>query len=556
PIAIAANTATGQGTDTFANMESLVGGSGNDTIYGSAGDNILFGGAGNDTLVGGGGNNILNGGLGNDTMIGGAGNDTYVLDNAGDTFTPETPGGGIDTVVVPWSYNVAGTNIENVILTGTANLNATGDAGNNVLGGNAGDNVFIGGAGNDTINGDANSTLMSFMHPVTPTAGGAAAILASLVHGGDTIDYSGVTADLVVNIGPAGDIAGNFATGEGTDSLTNIENVTGGAGNDTIYDTDGSNILLGGAGNDTIYSFNGNDFVDAGAGSDTIQHKGGDLPANAGDTLLYGGDDHDYDTINAGAGNDTIILGDGGGFVFGAAGNDIIYGGSGGVVDDTDLTHSTGPGKDFLEGGDGNDTIFAGSADYTTIQGDTGDDNIFGGTGKANYLNGNDGNDTIHVVDGGSSFAYGGKGDDTILIGETASFGTSGVNTVDGGEGNDTIVTGGVGHSYLTGGGGTDTFVFDATALGRVDIRDTITDYKNTDGDHLDVSNLLNSLLGHQASEQEALDNVKATASGANTIVSVNNGGSWQDIATLTNAAPLVKILYDDQHHETTATHS
>ncbi|MGO4441667.1 calcium-binding protein, partial [Rhizobium sp. RAF56] len=34
PIAIAANTATGQGTDTFANMESLVGGSGNDTIYG------------------------------------------------------------------------------------------------------------------------------------------------------------------------------------------------------------------------------------------------------------------------------------------------------------------------------------------------------------------------------------------------------------------------------------------------------------------------------------------------------------------------------------------
>ena len=242
---------------------------------------------------------ILNGGSGNDTLIGGVGNDTYVLDGIGDSFT-ENAGEGIDTVMAPYSFNVAGTNIENVTLLGAANLIATGDAGNNVLVGNAGDNVFFGGAGNDTING-GNNTLMSFTRPVTPTADGAAAILASLVRGGDTVDYSGVTGNLVANIGPA--VAGGpnarTATGEGTDSLTNIENITAGTGNDTIYDSDAANILLGGAGNDTISTLGGDDFVDAGAGTDVIQHSG----LLSGNTLLYGGDDHDYDRIYAGDGD-------------------------------------------------------------------------------------------------------------------------------------------------------------------------------------------------------------------------------------------------------------
>src|SRR5438094_3166333 len=49
----------------------MVGGAGNDTLYGVGGNDQLFGNSGNDTLVGG---------TGNDTLNGGAGNDTYRFD--------------------------------------------------------------------------------------------------------------------------------------------------------------------------------------------------------------------------------------------------------------------------------------------------------------------------------------------------------------------------------------------------------------------------------------------------------------------------------------------
>ncbi|MBB1609658.1 MULTISPECIES: retention module-containing protein [unclassified Pseudomonas] len=114
-----------------------------------------------------------------------------------------------------------------------------------------------------------------------------------------------------------------------------------------------------------------------------------------------------------------------------SSGNDLLHGYG---------TNSSNSTTDTLNGGDGHDILY-------------------GGAGNS-ILNGGTGNDTL----------YGGLGNDTL----------------DGGKGNDLLV-GGKGDDTLTGGDGADTFIWRAGDTGN----DTITDFKPTDGDRIDLVDLL-----------------------------------------------------------------
>jgi Ca2+-binding RTX toxin-like protein len=67
------------GLDALVSVENVIGGSGNDTITGSAVANRLDGQGGNDTITAGAGNDVVIGGAGNDTMDGGSGNDAFIF---------------------------------------------------------------------------------------------------------------------------------------------------------------------------------------------------------------------------------------------------------------------------------------------------------------------------------------------------------------------------------------------------------------------------------------------------------------------------------------------
>ena len=73
---------------TTNNADYLIGGAGNDRIYGQDDSDTLEGGTGNDTLDGGIDDDVLTGGVGDDVLTGGQGNDQFTFDNDGnDTIT-------------------------------------------------------------------------------------------------------------------------------------------------------------------------------------------------------------------------------------------------------------------------------------------------------------------------------------------------------------------------------------------------------------------------------------------------------------------------------------
>ncbi|MGA1303867.1 MAG: peroxidase family protein, partial [Cyanobium sp.] len=196
--------------------------------------NVITGNAGNNTLNGLDGNDTLDGGAGNDTMNGGLGDDTYIVDSALDVVV-EAAAAGTDTVSSSLTTTL-GANLENLVLTGTAAINGSGNALDNQITGNGASNTLNGGAGNDTM------------------AGGL----------GDDTYFVDSALDVVVEAAGAGNDTLN--TPFSTTLAADLENLvlTGTAPNGT--GNAANNVITGNAANNVLSGLAGNDTLDGGAG--------------------------------------------------------------------------------------------------------------------------------------------------------------------------------------------------------------------------------------------------------------------------------------------------
>ena len=164
--------------------------------------NFLVGTTGKDNLTGGTGNDVLSGLSGADKLTGGSGSDLYFVDNIGDVVVEGTGAAGdVDTVKSAISHTLSN-NVENLILTGTAAINGTGNTLSNQLTGNDSANMLDGGAGADMLKGGLGVDTF-ILGTVT---GGADAIL-DFVSATDRLQVA--DAPLALNIGNGNHIIDN-----------------------------------------------------------------------------------------------------------------------------------------------------------------------------------------------------------------------------------------------------------------------------------------------------------------------------------------------------------
>ena len=407
-----------------------IGTSGADLMNGGDLGARLTGLDGNDTLFGGLGNDTLDGGLGADSMVGGKGDDVYYVDNARDVIV-ENPGEGTDTVISSISYSLSGTNLENLYLTGSANINATGSSGANVIYGNDGDNVINGLDGGDTMSGGlGNDTYYVYSAKDV--------VIENLNEGTDTVISSlsnYILPTNVENLILAPGTANLNGEGNGSDNI-----ITGNDGNNTLSGDGGNDWLIGGAGNDTLNGGDGNDTLDGGAGNDSLYGGAGD------DTYIFGfGYGQDFITLWAG-GRDQLLLKDG---VHASdvtlsyqavTGNLLVT-----LSDSSQVAISHVSSNFTISLADGtnipilpNGNVIVGTANADTLT----------ATDASSYLQGLDGNDTL-IGGAGNDTLDGGAGNDSLV-------GGAGDDTLYGGAGNDSLV-GGSGNNVLDGGPGIDT---------------------------------------------------------------------------------------------------
>lgn len=251
----------------------IYGNVGANVLDGAAGNDVLRGGAGDDTLIGGLGDDDLVGGTGADAMTGGDGNDYYDIDDFADTVT-EVAGGGDDTIRTSIGGTLAA-EVETMILTGPADLGATGNDLANAITGNNGDNTIYGGLGDDRLSGRGGLDYLDGQDGADVMIGGTGNDVYVVDDAGDVVVEAaggGIGDHVLSSI--------SYVLEAEIESLT----LTGTADIDAIGNAVG-NSIDGNDGNNRILALSGTDTIDAGAGDD----------------LIDGGDGGDYMTGGAGA---------------------------------------------------------------------------------------------------------------------------------------------------------------------------------------------------------------------------------------------------------------
>jgi Ca2+-binding RTX toxin-like protein len=435
-----------------------------------------LGGAGSDDLIGNSAANVLDGGGGADWMTGLGGNDTYVVDDPGDIVV-EQANEGTDRILtsVSFNLNLGPIHVENVTLTGSADVNATGNELDNVLAGNGGSNVLRGQAGKDSLDGRA---------------------------GNDTLD-GGASADQLFG-------------GGGSDRLV------GAGGQDTLDGGSGADTMLGGLGNDTyIVNVAGDVVAEApDEGADTVLSSVSyTLTANVerlaltGASNLIGTGNELANVLTGNEGNDRLNGGGGGDTLDGGAGNDTLSGGA---------------SRDLLLGGGQADSL-VGAGGHDTLDGGNGADTMAGGEGNDTYVVNVAGDEVAEAPDQGtdmvlSAITYqlpvnvenlmltglsnvNGTGNDL----DNTLIGNDGVNKLNGGVGADTL-DGGAGSDTLLGASRNDTLVYDAS--------DAVVDGgTGTDRLRIDGSGVALDLPGLAGTTIKNIEIVDLTGTGNNTLM-------------------------------------
>ena len=418
--AINVNLATGiaidgiGGTDTLANVDSVRGGAGNDTLLGGSSsrspNGTFF-----ESFRGNAGSDIING---NNGKFGGqdgvSDRADYANNSASQAITvnlvtgiANDGRGGTDTLI----------DIDQVF----------GGAGNDTFIGNKDNNQFDGGRGNDKLDGGDGSDDARFQQS---TAG----VIVNLSGAGISINGVAVAA------GTANDGMG------GTDTLISIEQVRGSDFNDVFRGSDdpaAREIFTGDA---------GDDFIDGGAGIDLASYANVPLALGGIDAFIENGSGLVDDKLG---GIDTLVNIEGLG---GTHSSDILRGGLG------DQWLRGRGGSDLLDGGPGSDwASYGGDPAGVTI-------NLAAGTASDGYngpggLLALGGTDTLISIEN----AEGSDLDDTIV-------GSAGINELRGRGGNDAI----------DGGGGADMAVYTGVRSGYTVVQTAngfnVTDNIGTDG--------------------------------------------------------------------------
>jgi Ca2+-binding RTX toxin-like protein len=399
---------SGSDVDILLNMESIISGPGDDSLFGNSGPNRIEGGGGSDTLQGGGGTDllegqsgndlfILSGAMGNSSLSGGSGADTYRIkaDASGDVSINTD---GFDTIdFSDWGSGI----VFDMSLTTPQNLGPLIITLMNAIQGlfaTPFDDTITGSTGNDIIHGLAGNDSLSSLGGNDTLYGGDG---SDSLEGGNDNDYLYGGWD---NQGLSRNDSGN-------------DNLRGGMGNDVIYGgnhnqggaagSDGDDQITDVGGSDIIFGGNYNEGSSSGCdGSDIILDVTGD------NDLLYGGNfnllgtgcDGD-DTITDLAGNTDTLHG----------GNQNLAGSSGHDGNDS-LTDNAG-NNDNLVGGNYNAAGASGNDGNDTLTDSGGADSIVGGNYNVAGASGNDGDDTLNVNDGaidlslhGDNFGGGGTG--------------------------------------------------------------------------------------------------------------------------------------------------
>jgi Ca2+-binding RTX toxin-like protein len=585
-VDLAAGTATGNGTDTLANIGNVVGSSHDDTIAGNDLANDLQGGPGSDTVdysgvsstsangitltfgvplivpgttdagadtLGGFENVIgshysdsITGDASNNTIDGGGGGDP-LLDGGGgtDTLSYATAPGPVTidlgTPVQTTGDVIALNSFEN--LTGSAFSDSlSGDDNVNVLNGGDGDDSLAGRAGADTLNGGA---------------------------GSNTANYSSATPNGVIASIAAGQASSDGEASPAIDTFVNIQNLTGSGQADTLTGDDGANTINGGGGGDTIVGGSGNDVlngqngsgdtIDAGLGNDAIDggtgsddtvsyassissaaSDGVSVDLGAGTASAIGTNDAGHDTVVglenvtgspfsdslAGDPGANTLLGSGGNDSFGfSGGGDTFDGGTG--TNSADFSADTsGIALDLSVAGP---QAGADNSSLAFIQNVTGtpQSDSLAGDSDMNTINGAGGSDTID-----------GAGDNDTLSGDAGNdvlTGGSGDDSVSGGDGNDTV-SGRSGTDALSGGAGTNTANYGSAAAAiNVNLRagsasidgdggnDTLSGFQNVTAPSL-AGNVLQGDAGDNVLDSGGAGNATVSFAGAASGVSVDLG--------------------------------